>query len=50
MPRRPYTLIKDYLNGVTIKELKQKYNINHIIDTLKETKRDIDWEHIRVAS
>lgn len=32
-------LNKDYLNGVTIKELKQKYNITHIHRYVKETKK-----------
>lgn len=39
---------KDYLNGVTIKELKQKYNITHIHRYVKETKKRYRLGHDRV--
>lgn len=41
-------LNKDYLNGVTIKELKQKYNITHIHRYVKETKKRYRLGHDRV--
>lgn len=37
-----------YLNGVTIKELKQKYNITHIHRYVKETKKRYRLGHDRV--
>lgn len=47
----PYLILnlnKDYLNGVTIKELKQKYNITHIHRYVKETKKRYRLGHDRV--
>lgn len=41
-------LNKDYLNGVTIKELKQKYNITHIHRYVKETKKRYRLGHDKV--
>ena len=43
-----YYIYKDYLNGVTIKELKQKYNITHIHRYVKETKKRYRLGHDRV--
>lgn len=45
---KPHVCHKDYLNGVTIKELKQKYNITHIHRYVKETKKRYRLGHDRV--